>query len=115
LPIYEYECPRCGVFEVMQKITDEPLQQCPRCKRKVKKLISESSFQLKGTGWYATDYAQKGKGDGKDSKDKKGVDLSRESKESGSKSAESAESGAGKDSKEKAGSSPSDSKHSKKD
>jgi len=107
LPIYEYECPNCGVFEVMQKITDEPLQRCPKCKHKVKKLISESSFHLKGTGWYATDYAQKGKGNGKESKAKddkakKGVDLSSESKESKAKSVESEDK---KDSQDKPGSS----------
>jgi len=62
MPIYEYECPKCGVIEVMQKITDEPLKRCPNCGRKVKKLISLSNFQLKGTGWYATDYAKKEKG-----------------------------------------------------
>jgi len=45
----------------MQKITDEPLQQCPSCKGKLRRLISLSSFQLKGTGWYATDYKDKGK------------------------------------------------------
>jgi len=59
MPIYEYECSRCGVFEVMQGITEEPLKTCPHCKRcKVKKLISESTFHLKGSGWYATDYAK---------------------------------------------------------
>ncbi|MFO8057142.1 MAG: zinc ribbon domain-containing protein [bacterium] len=61
MPIYEYECSRCGVFEVMQGISEEPLKTCPHCKRcKVKKLISESTFHLKGSGWYATDYARKG-------------------------------------------------------
>jgi len=43
-----------------QKITDKPLGKCPTCKGKVKKLISNTSFQLKGTGWYITDYARKG-------------------------------------------------------
>ena len=42
-----------------QRITDEPLSKCPTCKGKVKKLISNTSFQLKGTGWYITDYARK--------------------------------------------------------
>lgn len=69
MPIYEYECPRCGVFDVMQKITEKPLRKCPTCKAKVTKLLSQSSFQLKGSGWYVTDYARKGgdgaKGDGR--------------------------------------------------
>ena len=61
MPIYEYECQKCGCFEVTQKITEKPLGKCPTCKSKVKKLISNTSFQLKGTGWYITDYARKEK------------------------------------------------------
>ena len=61
MPIYEYRCEKCGTFEVTQKITDKPFTRCPRCKSKVKKLISNTSFQLKGTGWYVTDYARKEK------------------------------------------------------
>lgn len=61
MPIYEYQCRKCGHFEVTQKITDKPLSRCPSCKGKVKKLISNSSFQLKGSGWYITDYARKEK------------------------------------------------------
>jgi len=60
MPIYEYECGKCGTFEATQKITDRALTRCPTCKGKVKKLISNTSFQLKGTGWYVTDYARKG-------------------------------------------------------
>lgn len=66
MPIYEYDCAKCGTFEATQRITDKPLAKCPTCKSKVKKLISNTSFQLKGTGWYITDYARKGKtGDSK--------------------------------------------------
>jgi putative FmdB family regulatory protein len=61
MPIYEYQCPRCGTLEVFQRITDSPLGRCPTCRSKVTKLISRSSFQLKGTGWYATDYAATGR------------------------------------------------------
>ncbi len=61
MPIYEYQCQKCGHFEVTQKITDKPLSRCPTCKGKVKKLISNTSFQLKGSGWYITDYARKEK------------------------------------------------------
>ncbi len=61
MPIYEYKCQQCGDFEVTQKIKDKPLTRCPTCKGKVKKLISNTSFQLKGTGWYITDYARKDK------------------------------------------------------
>ena len=65
MPIYEYKCQKCGTFEATQRITEKPLSKCPRCKGKVKKLISNTSFQLKGTGWYVTDYARKGKADAK--------------------------------------------------
>ena len=60
MPIYEYQCTKCGeVFEAFQKITDEPLTHCKFCNSKVEKLISHSSFQLKGSGWYLTDYARR--------------------------------------------------------
>ncbi len=61
MPIYEYQCANCGIFEMTQRITEKPLSKCPTCKSKVKKLISNTSFQLKGTGWYITDYARKDK------------------------------------------------------
>ena len=67
MPIYEYRCEKCGVFEETQRITDPPLDRCPTCRRKVRRLISSTSFQLKGGGWYVTDYARAGKGGGKDS------------------------------------------------
>lgn len=60
MPIYEYHCGKCGDFETMQRMSDKPLTQCPTCRRKVTKLISSTTFQLKGSGWYVTDYARKG-------------------------------------------------------
>lgn len=62
MPIYEYRCEKCGDFEITQRITEDPIGKCPTCKRKVKRLISNTSFQLKGSGWYVTDYARSGKG-----------------------------------------------------
>jgi putative FmdB family regulatory protein len=59
MPIYEYLCKKCGEFELMQRITDDPLRRCPTCRGKITKLISNTSFQLKGSGWYMTDYARK--------------------------------------------------------
>jgi len=58
MPIYEYECKNCGHrFEHLQKMTDEPPHTCPECgKEQLVKLASNTSFQLKGTGWYATDF-----------------------------------------------------------
>lgn len=58
MPIYEYRCTACGKqLEIMQKHSDEPLTVCPDCGGDMKKLISNTSFVLKGTGWYKTDYA----------------------------------------------------------
>ena len=59
MPIYEYECPVCGVFEAQQGIKDHAINRCPTCRsRRVRKLISATSFQLKGSGWYQTDYGR---------------------------------------------------------
>ena len=58
MPIYEYACESCGkIHEVFQKFNDGPLASCPDCGGEVKKLISNSAFILRGTGWYKTDYA----------------------------------------------------------
>ncbi len=63
MPIYEYKCNSCGHrFERLQSFSEEPVKACPRCGGDVRKLISHSSFILKGTGWYATDYARKNGG-----------------------------------------------------
>jgi len=60
MPIYEYACDDCGkLCEVIQKVTDEPISTCPECSGQMHKLISHTSFILKGTGWYVTDYANK--------------------------------------------------------
>ncbi len=60
MPIYEYHCSQCGKeFEFMQKFSDPPKTVCPECGGELKKLISQCTFHLKGTGWYATDYAHK--------------------------------------------------------
>jgi len=60
MPIYEYECSECGrIDEVLEKFSDKPAAKCKYCSGKLHKLISHSSFHLKGTGWYITDYANK--------------------------------------------------------
>lgn len=65
MPIYEYQCSQCGrVTEVVQKISDAPLTDCPcGAKNSLHKLISHSSFVLKGSGWYVTDFRDKGGGE----------------------------------------------------
>lgn len=76
MPIYEYRCNVCGhEFERVQKFSDRPIEECQVCKGEVTKLISQSTFHLKGTGWYATDYAKKsgnGSGNGSKAKDSDG-------------------------------------------
>ncbi len=60
MPIYEYKCNGCGaILEALQKFSDDPLTTCSHCQGSLEKLISQSSFHLKGSGWYVTDYAGK--------------------------------------------------------
>jgi len=60
MPIYEYKCRKCGKqFELFQKMSDEDARSCRFCDGPVKKLMSLSSFHLKGSGWYTTDYGGK--------------------------------------------------------
>lgn len=63
MPIYEYQCQSCGYqFDVIQKVSDEKLTICPKCKeKKLKKLVTSAGFKLKGTGWYETDFKNKKK------------------------------------------------------
>ena len=57
MPLYEYHCENCQkLIEMLQKFSDPPLATCPDCGKPVTKIVSRTSFQLKGTGWYATDY-----------------------------------------------------------
>lgn len=97
MPIYEYGCTKCGKHhEVMQKITEKPLTKCPDCGGTLKKKISNTSFVLKGTGWYVTDYASdKKKSEQKHGGEKKAVgarfestgpDLKKEGKNEGRES-----------------------------
>jgi len=71
MPIYEYECTNCGrVEEAFQKISEEPLTTCSHCQGRLHKLISQSSFHLKGSGWYVTDYGGSNSSGGSTSKTK---------------------------------------------
>ena len=62
MPIYEYRCSSCGhQQEFLQKVSDPPRTECPQChKPSLAKLLSAAGFQLKGSGWYATDFKGKG-------------------------------------------------------
>ena len=72
MPIYEYQCESCDHhLEVIQKVSDAPLRECPACKKQsLKKLISAAAFHLKGTGWYETDFKGKPKAKDETNKDK---------------------------------------------
>ncbi len=62
MPLYEYQCEACQqITERIQKFSDPPLEVCPACGGRLKKLLSSPAFQFKGSGWYVTDYARKGK------------------------------------------------------
>jgi putative FmdB family regulatory protein len=87
MPLYEYECQQEGTrFEIIQKFSDAPLTTCPTCGGTVRRLLSSPAIQFKGSGWYITDYARKGK-EGKESE--AGATGSAESKPGDSKPAES--------------------------
>jgi putative FmdB family regulatory protein len=87
LPLYEYECPKDGLFERIQKFSDPPLDACPTCGGPIEKLLSAPAIQFKGSGWYITDYARKSSGveGSKEGKDKAAAKEG--SKESSSSSA----------------------------
>ena len=87
MPLYEYQCGACGHrFEKIQKFSDPPVEVCPECGGAVRKLQSAPAFQLKGTGWYVTDYARKD-GGGKDTKAEK-ADKGEPADKSGKKESE---------------------------
>lgn len=85
MPVYEYECLQCGKnLEVMQKFSDAPLTKCPHCGGQMKKLISNTSFVLKGSGWYVTDYAsperKRAMDSEKETSEKKSIETKTETK-----------------------------------
>jgi putative FmdB family regulatory protein len=72
MPIYEYECKKCGVVDIMQKIAEGAKRKCPECGTLgLKRLISAPAFQLKGSGWYVTDFRDKDKPKDDDKSSKK--------------------------------------------
>jgi putative FmdB family regulatory protein len=114
MPLYEYLCSKCGdKFEVIQKFADAPLTVHEGCGGSVERLISLSGFSLKGSGWYATDYAKSGSSSRKkdsdgDSSKSKSESKSGESKPAESKPAESKSSETKAESKPAAGTTKSD-------
>lgn len=78
MPIYEYQCEKCGhELESLQKISDPPLTDCPECGQPaLKKQVSAAAFRLKGGGWYETDFKSDNKRNVADSGDKKPAEKS---------------------------------------
>lgn len=99
MPIYEYECAKCGkTIEVIQKMSDKPLKKHASCGGSLTKLISAAGFQFKGTGWYVTDYARKeAKSEPKEATDSKETKETKEVASNGKK--EGSKAGAEKASK----------------
>src|SRR3984893_7159271 len=103
MPLYEYECDACGHrFEVIQKFSDPPVETCPSCGGKVRKLQSAPAFQFKGSGWDVTDYAKTGI----NAKTKAGKEGREEDKDAAGKADSAAATSATSASGEKAASSP---------
>ena len=84
MPLYEYQCARCGRFEKIQKFSDPPLLACPTCGGEIQKVLSAPAIQFKGTGWYITDYARKSTGKGGESKSGEGSKPASGGKDGGS-------------------------------
>jgi putative FmdB family regulatory protein len=105
MPLYEYECGACHHrFEIIQKFSDAPVTECPKCRGAIRKLQSAPAFQLKGTGWYATDYPKAGQTSDKDSggsSDSSGSEKTADKADKGEKTEKSDKS----DKSEKAGTS----------
>ena len=107
MPLYEYQCDACGHrFEHIQKFSDPLLTVCPECDGTIRKLVSSPAIKFKGTGWYVTDYANKGSGaeadkssgdkDGKDGKDGKAAKSDKTDAKSGGSSGSSGSSDSSK-------------------
>ena len=93
MPIYEYQCPKCGQFEAMQKVSDKPLKCKPDCSesdcpKRAERIISAAAFHLKGSGWYKTDYSS-------------GTSTTSSSKSSSDKSASKSDTSSSENSSEK--------------
>ena len=102
MPIYEYERKKCGnIMEVWQKFSDSPITKCESCKGKMRKLISQSSFHLKGSGWYVTDYASKDRGVQEKSAKSENESTTKKTKDASETPKKEASADKGKDTKSK--------------
>jgi putative FmdB family regulatory protein len=95
MPLYEYECKKCGHrFEKIQKFSDKMVKKCPECGGQVEQMISAPAVQFKGSGWYVTDYAKKSSSQGSTSS---GDSASKEKKDEKPKSESSSKDGSSKE------------------
>jgi putative FmdB family regulatory protein len=122
MPLREYQCDTCGHrFEVIQKMSDPPLEVCPKCGEVLRKLQAAPAFHLKGSGWYATDYAKKDQSSAKSEDESKGATKSsadKDNKDKGETKTDSAKSSESSDAAATSGASspaPSSTKSSTKD
>ena len=100
MPIYEYSCSKCGkTIEVIQKFSDPVLKKHQGCGGSLTKLISASGFQFKGSGWYVTDYARKGKNGGDSEAPKETSEKKESTAKADSSTKESPKKGSGKSGK----------------
>lgn len=106
MPIYEYRCEKGHEFEVIQRMSDDPIVECEECGAPVERVFNPVAVHFKGSGFYTTDYARSGKGSGSSGKDSdsasEGKSASAKDKKSG-KSSDSGTKGSGKDSGSKSG------------
>jgi putative FmdB family regulatory protein len=103
MPLYEYECKKCGHrFEKIQKFSDRMVKKCPECGGVVEQMISAPAVQFKGSGWYVTDYAKKSSGlsssESRDAKDSKREKDEKAKSDGGAKESSSKESSSGESS-----------------
>ena len=114
MPIYEYECGDCGERrEFIQKFSDSPKRKCPECGAlKLKRLMSAAAFHLKGSGWYVTDFRDKGKkkGDDKSTGKDGGMDGGKDSTKGNTKDSAAKSTDKGTDKSTSTGKKPSDGK-----
>ena len=115
MPIYEYRCDRCDhEFEREQRITADPVKTCPECKsRRVKRLISQTSFVLKGSGWYSDLYSSDSGKKSSEDTDKKATDSPGDSPDKDTEKSKSSKKADGDKSKDKKSSGKKSSKSSK--
>ena len=114
MPLYEYQCPKDGIFELVRKFSDPPLEACPTCAGPIEKLVSAPAIQFKGTGWYITDYARKSTGGeaagNKDSEARRRQEGRRQTDKGSSDSSKAASSSSSTESKSTSSTSGSDKK-----